>query len=134
VAVLLPFHPAWSATWLATLAQERGQLSIPQMEQRLSDEDVRRIAPELVPVLHSWETREREPYLVAAAWGFGRRLKVFEALAEMLERVLRGCWSGCCAKRAPPGLPLLCSGSSPATSRGAWRGWFPTWWPMIRAG
>lgn len=50
---------------------------------------MRRIAPALLPVLHSWETREREPYLMAAAWGFGRRLKVFEALAEMLERVLR---------------------------------------------
>ncbi len=89
VIVLLPFHPAWSATWLATLAQERGQLSIPQMEQRLSDEDVRRIAPALLPVLHSWETREREPHLMAAAWGFGKHLKVFDALVEMLERVLR---------------------------------------------
>jgi hypothetical protein len=89
VVALLPFHPAWSASWLATLAQERGQLSIPQLEKRLSDEDVRRIAPALLPVLHSWETRERERHLIDVAWSLGKRLKVFDALAEILERVLR---------------------------------------------
>ncbi len=89
IAALLPFHPGWSAAWLATLVQERGQLSLPQLETRLSDEDVRRMAPTLLPVLLSWETREREQHLISAAWCFGKRLKVFDGLVDVMERVLR---------------------------------------------
>ncbi|HLW00278.1 MAG TPA: hypothetical protein VKT82_16545 [Ktedonobacterales bacterium] len=89
VAALLPFHPTWSAAWLATLAQERGALNLPQVERRLSDKDVGRLAPALLPVLHSWETRERERHLITIAWCFGKRLKVFDALVEIIERVLQ---------------------------------------------
>jgi hypothetical protein len=89
IQALLPLHPAWGASWLATLAQERGQLNLLYMEQRLSDADVRRMAPTLLPVLQSWETRERERHLLTAAWCFGKRLRVFDALVEMLERVAR---------------------------------------------
>lgn len=89
LTALLPFHPGWSATWLATLVQERGRLSMPQLDQRLSEADVRRIAPILLPVLHSWETREREQHLLTAAWSFGKRLKVFDVLVDIIGRVVR---------------------------------------------
>ncbi len=88
VTALIPFHPAWAAEWLGTLAQERGQIHFTNLGGRLSDRDVERIAPTLTPVLASWETRERETVLVGAARSFGRRLRVFPALTEMLERVL----------------------------------------------
>lgn len=85
---LIPFHPAWAAEWLGTLAKERGQIHFYNLGDRLSDRDVERIAPALTPVLASWETRERETVLVGAARSFGRRLRVFPALVEMLERTL----------------------------------------------
>ncbi len=88
VTALIPFHPVWAAEWLGTLAKERGQIHFYNLGDRLSDKDVERIAPALTPVLASWETRERETVLVGAARSFGRRLRVFPALVEMLERVL----------------------------------------------
>lgn len=88
VTALIPFHPAWAAAWLGTLAKERGQIYFYNLGDRLSDRDVERIAPALTPVLASWETRERETVLVGAGRSFGRRLRVFPALVEMLERVL----------------------------------------------
>lgn len=89
IIALLPSYPAWAADWLATLVQERGQISFYHLSDRLSVADVRRIAPVLLPVLQSWETREREMYLVAAAQSLGRRLRVFAGLVDILERVLK---------------------------------------------
>jgi hypothetical protein len=100
VVSLLPFQPAWSAAWLATLVRERGQISLYGLEQRLSDADVRRIAPELLPVLRSWETREREGQLLAAAQSLGRRLRVFDGLVDLLQRLLRETRSPWTAERA----------------------------------
>jgi hypothetical protein len=88
VVALVPFHPDWAAAWLGTLAQERGQVHFHDLGDRLSDEDVRRIAPTLLPVLASWETREREGVLLGAASSLWRRLRVLPELVEMLERVL----------------------------------------------
>ncbi|MBI3972493.1 MAG: hypothetical protein HY332_14530 [Chloroflexi bacterium] len=100
VGNLLPFHPAWCAGWLATLVRERGQVYFHGLGDRLSDADVRRIAPELLPVLRSWETREREAHLISVAWSLGRRLRVFDGLVEILERVLRETRSAGIADRA----------------------------------
>ena len=88
VVRLLPFQPDWSAQWLATLVRERGQVSLYAAGVQLTDADVRRIAPALRPVLESWQTREREPQLLDAATYIGRRLRVFDALADMLENVI----------------------------------------------
>lgn len=87
VVALLPFHPAWSSRWLADLVRTRGHSSVGNLQQRLSDADVRRIAPDLLPVLRAWETREREGQIVAVAQSLGRRLRVFDGLVEILERV-----------------------------------------------
>lgn len=88
IVALLPYHPTWAANWLATLVQERGRVSFYKLGDRLSDADVCRIAPMLLPVLQSWLTRERESHLIAVAQSLGRRLRVFDGLVDILERVL----------------------------------------------
>jgi hypothetical protein len=88
VIQILPFHPAWSARQLATLVQQRGQISFYNLEKKLSVHDILRVAPSLLPVIQSWE-RERESYIIAAAQSFGRRLKVFDGLVEILERIIK---------------------------------------------
>lgn len=88
VVGLLPFHPTWSAEWLVTLVREQGQVQLGQLEQRLTDADVRRIAPALQPVLKAWQTREREHQLVQLGWSLGRRLRVFDGLMDIFQHML----------------------------------------------
>lgn len=87
IARLLPFHPSWSAEWLALLAQERGSLSLPQKD--LTDAQMLALAPVLLPVLQTWENREGWARLITVASAMGKRLHVFGALADMLERIAR---------------------------------------------
>jgi len=89
VVALLSFHPDWSAGWLVTLVRERGAVHLGQLEQWLTDADVRRIAPALAPVLKAWQTREREAQLLSLGQSLGRRLRVFDALMEIFRRMLR---------------------------------------------
>lgn len=84
---VLPFHLLWAAEQLALLVITRGELSFNHLGDRLSDSQVRQIAPQLLPVFRDWEDRDRAEYLVAAAVCFGRRLKVFDHLVEILERI-----------------------------------------------
>jgi hypothetical protein len=88
VVSLVPFQPEWAAAWLGELARARGVIYFSALGDRLTDTDVRRIAPVLFPVLQAWATREREQWLVEAATRLGRRLRVFDKLADLLERVL----------------------------------------------
>ena len=87
VVNMLKFHPHWCAGWMATLAKERGALNILKLENRLSDSDMQILAPILLPVLHSWETREGWYTLLRFARSIGRRLRVFDELAIILERI-----------------------------------------------
>ncbi|HVF11195.1 MAG TPA: hypothetical protein VNA16_10350, partial [Abditibacteriaceae bacterium] len=89
IIALLPRYPDWAAQWLATVVRERGLMSFQFIGDRLSDADVKNIAPSLLPVLQSWETREREGQILAFARSLGRRLRVWDELANLLERVLR---------------------------------------------
>ena len=89
ICAILPFHTAWSAEWLATLMRARGQISFFAIESRINNEQTRQIAPLLLPVLASWATRERSNALIAAAQSFGKRLRVFPELLDLLERTLR---------------------------------------------
>jgi hypothetical protein len=89
VVSLVPFHPEWSASWLGTLVKSRGQAHFYGLENRLTDEDVKRIAPALLPLLKAWETRERERFLIHVAYGLGRRLRVFDGLVDILEGALQ---------------------------------------------
>ncbi len=100
VAALFPFHPAWAAGWMATLAQERGYLPLDNLERRLTDADIARVAPILLPVLRAWETRERERYVLDVAASLGRRLRLVDELGEILGRVAGDTRSSWAADRA----------------------------------
>ncbi len=89
VIKLLPFHPEWSTSWLATLVKERGQIHVFGLESMLSRRDVERIAPVVMPVLRAWATREREHQLYMFAMALGKRLSVFTGLLDLLENVIR---------------------------------------------
>jgi len=84
---LLPQFPEWSTTWLATVVKERGNFGYMDLSLSLSDDDTRRIAPVLLPVLSSWSTRERQNELLSAANSFGRRLRVFPELVTLIEAI-----------------------------------------------
>ena len=88
VIKLLPFYPQRSAEWLTELAKVRGEVQFYNLESRLNDSQVKQLAPILIPVFKSWETREREWNIILAASSFGKRLKVFNNLADTLARVL----------------------------------------------
>ncbi len=90
VVQALPFHPAWAAPWLATLVRERGRINLYSLSSRLTDDDTRRIAPALLPVLRSWQTREHEWQIIATASSLGRRLAAFDDLTAILEKLLQG--------------------------------------------
>ena len=89
LVTLLPLHPAWAANKIAFTLEKFGRSAMGNLETRLADRDVERIAPELLPVLESWEQREREFDVILLARALGRRLRVFPGLAEILERILR---------------------------------------------
>lgn len=88
VVSLVPFQPEWAAAWLGELVKSRGQVYFASLADRLTDADVRRISPALLPVLQAWATREREWLLVQAAGSLGRRLRAFDELIDLLEGVL----------------------------------------------
>ncbi len=88
IVYLLPFYPHWCGQWLATLALERGRLTMPSLENRISDDNVQTLAPFLLPVLHGWENREGWYNIVGFAFSLGCRLRVFDALGVMLERMV----------------------------------------------
>ncbi len=85
VVALLPLHPVWATQWLATLVQERGHVHLGDLQDRLREEDVCRLAPALLPVLKAWRTRERQGHVAAVAASLGRRLPAFEGLVDLLE-------------------------------------------------
>ena len=88
VIIILPFHPQWAAEWLAILVQNRGTINFYNLETRLNNSQVEQLAPILLPVLKSWETREREWNIIESAASLGKRLKVFDGLVDILERLL----------------------------------------------
>ncbi len=88
VISILPFHPQWSAEWLTKLVQARGRINFYNLESRLNNSQVKQLAPILLPVFQSWETREREWNIIEAAASFGKRLEVFDGLVDILARVL----------------------------------------------
>jgi HEAT repeat protein len=88
VVHLFPFHPQWSAEQMALIYSKRGNISVYQLESYLSDADVRRMVPALLPILQAWQQRENEGLLVALATALGKRLRVFDELIALLETTL----------------------------------------------
>lgn len=86
---LLPFYPNWCAEQLAQIVREGGALLLSGLEDRLSDAQVRTLAPALLSVLKGMEKREGWYRVVQIATSLGRRLRVFDALVDILERLVR---------------------------------------------
>ena len=84
VFLLLPLYPDWGASQLVALAKQQGRLSGHNIAQHLSDADVQRLAPALLPVLHDWRDRERQVEILAIASALGKRLRVFDGLIDIL--------------------------------------------------
>lgn len=84
---LLPRFATWSASWLATLGRERGIVFASAIGRLLTENEVRQIAPALLPVLRAWEPREREQAIFRVAALINRRLPVFPELLAMIERL-----------------------------------------------
>ncbi len=95
VFLLLPRYPDWGVTQLVILARQHGRLSGHVLEQHLSDTDVQRLAPALLPVLHEWNDRDRVTEIFALASALGKRLRVFAGLLDILRSdVERWGWRG----------------------------------------
>ncbi len=97
LAGLLPFQPQWGAAWLARLVQARGQVNLGQLEDRLTRSTAATLIAALLPVLRSWETREREGALLAATRSLGRFVRDAPDVLELLERLVQGSvtpWTG----------------------------------------
>lgn len=88
IAQLMPRHPEWAVGWLAKLAKERGYVSLPRLEAQLSDDDMRRLAPLLEPILRAWQVREREGAFIDVVQSLGRRAQVFPHLDELLQQTI----------------------------------------------
>lgn len=74
----------WAARWLATTIKERGQLFDANLGRKLSDDDIKQAAPELLAIARTWTTQERAPWLVSFASGLGPRLRLIAGLGELL--------------------------------------------------
>ncbi len=68
--------------------KERGQVRFYNLGNRITELDLERIKPHLLPVLQAWEVREREHHLLSLAESVGRRLKAFPELIDVLERMV----------------------------------------------
>lgn len=88
VVAQLPHFPAWAATQIAQLLKERGHVSFFDLQNRVTDDQMREIGPTLEPVFAAWAAREHAPFL-SAMRAFGKRLKVWDAGARLLERFLQ---------------------------------------------
>jgi len=89
VGSLLKRFPEWAAPELAVWVKTRGQLDLSSLQHGLSDADVARLEPHLMPVLRSWKTRERESHLLNAATLLDKRLPALPGLVALLEQVVQ---------------------------------------------
>ena len=86
ITALVPFHPEWAIPKLVKLAGNRGYLQFGNLESRWNDNDVRRLAPRLRPLLRDWLARRRYAPVISLALSLGKRVRAFPELAEILER------------------------------------------------
>jgi hypothetical protein len=89
VVYIFPFHPEWSANQLANVYRERGLANFYQLDEYLSEGDVRILAPILTPILRSWQQREATGALISLAQALGRRIRVFDEFMTLLEDGLK---------------------------------------------
>ncbi len=85
IFLLLPRYPDWGAKQLVLLATKHGSLRGHTIEKHLSDADMQRLAPILLPVLHEWRDRERQDEIFAVAAALGKRLRVFDGFFAIFQ-------------------------------------------------
>ncbi|WP_338257642.1 hypothetical protein [Dictyobacter halimunensis] len=85
---LLPYYPEWCAAQLAIVYRERGLVNSYQLDRILSDREIPHISSALQPLLQAWQAREKEHHLLVLGLIFGRRLRVFDELAQILATLL----------------------------------------------
>ncbi len=100
VVQLFPFHAQWSATQMANIYSKRGQVNIYALGQYLSDADIQRIAPELMPILTAWQRQEKEWLLIRLAVALGKRLQAFDGLIDLLTTIIDSTLNSYCADTA----------------------------------
>jgi len=81
---LLPVYPDWAVDQLRVVVEERGRLQIQCWPARPAERDTLRLAQSLMPVLASWQTKEREGALLQAAEHLGHWLDRLDGLADIL--------------------------------------------------
>ena len=81
---LFGVDPGWAARQLAITIQERGALYDPNLGAKLSDDDLRTAALELVAIARTWAAQERTPWLIHFARGLGRRLPLVAGLSAVV--------------------------------------------------
>jgi len=86
---ILPFHGSWAGEWLAVTMRERDIGGVSVVTDRLNDSHIRTLAPLVLPVLQSWQTRERETFLIHFAGILGLRLEAFDGLLDILESLAK---------------------------------------------
>ncbi len=89
VTKTLPFHLLWASDWLATFIQENGQIRNYQLRHNLTESILKRVGSALLPVLRSWETREREWQLLVLAQSLGTSITFIPELADILQRLVK---------------------------------------------
>lgn len=88
VVALLPTFPEWAGVQIAELLKERGSVSFYNLQDRITDDQMRAIGPHLEPLFRSWTAREHAPFL-GAMRALGRRLKVWDAGVRLLTNFVR---------------------------------------------
>ncbi|MVN87071.1 hypothetical protein GO986_09855 [Deinococcus sp. HMF7620] len=86
---LLPFHPEWSAAWLARFVQARGQVQFGRLERHLTAATAPGVMAALLPVFQAWATREREDQLLQGIESLGRYIRGQADLFALLEQRIR---------------------------------------------
>ncbi len=88
VVGLLPFQLKWAAQWVKTLVKERGQINWFAIGSRISNAQARAVAAQLLPVVQSWQTREREPQIIQLFQHLGQRMRVLPDFLEIAESLV----------------------------------------------
>ena len=78
----LPRHSEWAIKWLTTLIREHGGISWVSLQTVLTDDDVRRVGPALLPLLKAWRKDGRHAALLNLAGSLGQRLRRLRRAGE----------------------------------------------------
>lgn len=85
---LIPFHTEWAGTQIAHFWKERGYSSCAGMTWKINDQQALQIEAKIVPVLRQWSKKEYEPFVLAAAGLFGKRLKKTTQITRLLREII----------------------------------------------